>query len=81
MLLHNDVVTNRETKSSALASRLGGEEGIEYFVSDVGRNARSIVPYSDFYSVAKIFGGSGEGRLKAVAPNLPFALSSCVKAV
>ena len=81
MLLDDDVVTDRQAKSGTLAGGFGREERVEHLVFDLGRDARSIVPYTDFHSIAEILGGSSEGRLKTVAPDLPLALSSGVKAV
>jgi hypothetical protein len=55
MLLDNDVVTNRETKPGAFTSRLGCEERVEYFLFDVGRDARAVIPYPDFHPIAEAF--------------------------
>src|SRR5262245_48683898 len=38
MLLRDDVVRDRQTKAGTLAGRFGGEERLEQFVPDVGRN-------------------------------------------
>src|ERR1700730_16541025 len=47
MLLRDDVVGDGQPKPGALACWLGGEERLEQFVPDLGRNAGTVVPYAD----------------------------------
>ena len=48
MLLDDDIVADRQAKPGAFASRLGGEEGVEYLVLYVGWNTRAVIAYPDF---------------------------------
>src|SRR6516162_11835300 len=81
MLLDNDVVADRQAKARALASWLGGEEGIEHLFPDLRRNPNTIIAYPDLHAVAEAFGRGGDGRFKAVAAFLSLALSCRIEAV
>src|SRR6478735_8434687 len=56
MLLHDDVVTDREPKPCALSGGFRREEWIEHLLPDVGRNAGAVVADPDFNAVAKVLG-------------------------
>src|SRR5262249_16021728 len=81
MLLDNDVVTDRETKPSAFASRLSGEKRVEHLVFDLRPDALAVVPYPHFYPTAEVFGPSDKSRFKAVAATICLALGRCIEAV
>src|SRR5262245_5359759 len=65
MLLHNDVVTNGEPKSSSFSGRFGCEERVEhlffYFRWDTG----AVIPNPDFHTIAKAAGRGRKGWLIA----------------
>jgi hypothetical protein len=73
MLLDNDVVTNGQAKTRALAGGFRGEKGIEYLLLHLGRNARSVVTYPDLHPVAEVFGRGRKGRLVIAVVRLRFA--------
>jgi hypothetical protein len=54
MLFHDDVVSNGQAKAGTLASRFGGEEGIEHFLLYLGRNASAVVANPNLNFVAKV---------------------------
>ena len=54
MLLGHDVIADREAKTGSLASRFGGEERLEQFVLDLGRNADAVVADADFDRISEI---------------------------
>ena len=81
MLLDDDVVTDRQAKSGTLAGGFGREERVEHLLLYLGRNARAVVAYPDFDSVAEILGRSGKRRLVVASICLRFALRRSVKAV
>jgi hypothetical protein len=78
MLLDNNIVTDREAKSGALAGWLGREEGIEHFFLYFRQNANTIVPNPDLHAVTEAFGRSPNGRLEPVTAQ---SLGSRVEAV
>ena len=54
MLFHNDVVTEREAKPSALSCGFGGKERIEHPFLYLRWNPATIVANSDFHVIAKV---------------------------
>ena len=48
MLLDDDVVGHREAEPGSFSGRLGGEEGIEHLLPDLGRDAGAVVANADF---------------------------------
>jgi hypothetical protein len=81
MLLDNDVVGHREAEPCPFSGRFGGEEGIEYLFSYLGRDASPVVANSDFDCFTKISGGDGEDRLKCLVTRLALSPSRCIKAI
>src|SRR5271157_3186764 len=80
MLLDDDVVTEREAKSGALAGRLGGEERIEHLFLHLRRDAGAIVADADLDPVTQTFGRGSKRRLETFsAPSL--ALGRGIEAV
>ena len=56
VLLGHDVVADRQAETGAFARWLGGEEWLEQFVPDVGRNADAIVTDADLHRVTQVAG-------------------------
>src|ERR1700737_3853324 len=81
MLLDDNVVTQRETKTGSLAGWFGREERIEHFFPHFGRNAAAVVANRDLDAVAEVLGRDGKGRLALVKPNLRLTPSSRIEAV
>jgi hypothetical protein len=54
MLLHDDVVSDRQAKAGALSGRFGREERIEHLFPYFRRNARAVVANRDLYAVAEV---------------------------
>ena len=81
MLLHDDVVTDREPKPCALSGGFRREEWIEHLLPDVGRNAGAVVADPDFNAVAKVLGRGSESGFMAISLGLCIALRRRVKAV
>src|SRR5512145_3261709 len=57
VLLHDDIIADRQAQSRALACRLRGEKGIENLVANAPRNAIAIVANADFDLVTVVFCG------------------------
>ena len=68
MLLRDDVVGDRQAKPGALAGWLGGEERLEQFIPDLGRNTGAVVPHADFHHLAGIAGGDLQRRHEPGVP-------------
>src|SRR5215472_11959261 len=81
MLLDDDVVTDRQPKAGALASWLGGEEGIEHLFPHLRRNSNTIIPDPDLHAVAEAFSRGGNGRLEAIAAFLSLALGCRIETI
>src|SRR5215471_12565624 len=54
VLLRHDVVADGKAEAGALAGWLGGEERLEQFVPDLGRNAGAVVTHTDLHRVSGI---------------------------
>ena len=54
MLLHDDVVSDRQAKAGALSGGLGREERIEHLFLHLGRNAGAVVANPDLHAVAEV---------------------------
>jgi hypothetical protein len=54
MLFDDDVVADGRAKSGALSSGFSREEGIEYLLLYVGRNAGAVIANPDLYAVAEV---------------------------
>jgi len=53
MLLHDDVVTDREPKPGSFSGRLRCQERIEHFFFYFKWNTRAVIPNADFHAIAK----------------------------
>ena len=58
MRLYN-IIAQRQSQSRSLPCRFGGEEGLEDFVFDGGRDARAVVGEGDLNCVSEVFGEDG----------------------
>src|SRR5258708_17214624 len=54
VLFYDDVVAHRQAKPGTVARGLGREERVEYFVSDLFRDAGSIIPNTNFNLVSEV---------------------------
>src|SRR4030095_15830665 len=81
MLLHNDVVTDREPQPGSFSGRLRCEERVEHLFFYFRWNTRAVVANPDFHTIAKAFGRRGKGWLIAIVTGLGFALCCRIKAV
>jgi hypothetical protein len=81
MLLDDDVVADREAKTSAFSGRFGCEERLEHLFFHVRRNASPGIADSNFHTIAEVFGPGREGRLVVAVLCFRFALSRCMEAV
>src|SRR6476469_7786 len=83
MLLHNDVVTDRETKPGTLSGGLRCEERIEDLCLYFRWNTRAVIANPDFHTIAKASCRGHQGWFIAIAIsiNLGPTLCSRIKAV
>ncbi len=81
MLLDDNVVAQRETKTRSFASGLRRKEGMEHLFLHVGRNADAAVTDPDLHAVAEVFGCGSKGGLITIAIDLGLTLRRRVKAV
>ena len=81
MLLHDDVVTNREAKASAFSGRLSCEEGVEHLLFYLWRNTGAVVANPNFHTIAEVFSRHCKGGLIAIAMGLCFAVGCRIEAV
>ena len=81
MLLHDDVVADREAKAGAFSGRLSSEERVEHLFFHVSRDTDAIIADSDFHPIAKVFGRGRERRLVVVTIGLGSASGRRIKAV
>src|SRR5215831_9393045 len=81
MLLHDDVVSDGQAKTSALSGWLGCEEGIEHLIPDLGWNPSAFVANRDLYAVAEVLRRNDKSRLIAIGTVLLFALGRRIKPV
>ena len=77
MLLDDNVVTNRQAQPSPFTGRLCRKERVEYLLLHLGHNARAVIAYPDFDTVAKIL----ERGLIIASICIGFARRSSVEAV
>src|SRR5258708_13168443 len=63
MLLDDNVVAQRETKTRPFAGWLRRKEGMEHLFLHVGRNAGAAVTDPDLHAVAEVFGCGSKGGL------------------
>src|SRR4029450_4166670 len=81
MLLHNDVVTDREPEPGSFSGRLGCEERVEHLFFHVWWNTGAVVPNPDFHTIAKASCRGRQGWFIAIAISLSFTLCRGVKSV
>src|SRR6476659_8742826 len=81
MLLDDNVVAQRETKTRSLAGGLRRKEGIEHLFLHLGRNTSAVVMDPDLHAVAEVFGRGSKGGLITIAVCLAFTLRRRVEAV
>src|SRR5262245_13294824 len=81
MLLHNDVVTDGETKPSSFSGRLRCEERIEHLFLYFRRNTGAVIPNPDFHTIAKASGRGHQGWFIAIAFILGPTLCCRIKAI
>src|SRR5215475_15620090 len=81
MLLDDDVVTDREPKPGSFSSRLCCEERVENLLFHLERNARAVIPNSDFHTIAEASCRSHKCWLIAIAISLRSTLCCRIKAV
>jgi hypothetical protein len=81
MLLGDDVPADREAEPGALAGRLGGEERLEQFVPDLGRDAGAVVAHPDLDRVAEIARRHLQHRPEVGRDAVALALGGGVEAV
>ena len=81
MLLHDDVVAERQAKPGAFAGRLGREEGIEHLLLHLRRNAGAVVADPDLDAVAEVPGRGRQRRLVGAVVASASRLIGCVEAV
>ena len=67
VLLDDNVVAQRETKTRSFAGGLGRKEGIEHLFLHLGRNAAAAVTDPDLHAVAEVFGRGSKGGLITIA--------------
>jgi len=54
MLLHDDVMAEREPEARPFPGGLRREEGVEHLLLDLGRYAGAVVSYPDLNAIAKV---------------------------
>jgi hypothetical protein len=81
MLLHNDVVTDGETKPCALARWLRREERLEHLLLHFLRDSCAIVPYIYFNGVPKAPGCGRASRLVITTTGFRLTLRTSVKSI
>ena len=81
MLLHDDVMADREAETGTLASRLCRKERIEQLFPDLGRNAGAVVTYRDLHMITKVAGCGRKGRLVITVVPMRFAFGRRIKPV
>src|SRR5262245_45754234 len=81
MLLHDDVVSDRQAQAGAFSGWFGRKERIEHLLLYLGRNARAVVANPDLYAVVEVLRRGSECGLIAIATLLLFALGRRIEAV
>src|SRR5262249_35823320 len=74
-------VAEREAKTCALPGGFCRKKRIKNLVLHVQRNAVTVVPNPDFYTVAKILRRGAKRRFIGAAIGLPFTLRRRIKAI
>src|SRR5215510_6311033 len=81
MLLHNDVVTDREPKPGTFSGWLGRKEWIEDLFLHVRWNTGAVIPNPDFHTIAKASCRGRQGWFIAIAISLGSTPCCRIKAV
>src|SRR4029450_1362128 len=81
MLLHNDVVTDREPEPGSFSGRLRCEERVEHLFLYFRWNTGAVVPNPDFHTIAQASCRGHQGWLIAIAFSPGFTLGRSVKSV
>src|SRR5262249_43480230 len=81
MLLHDDVVSDGQTKAGTLSGGFGREEGIEHLILNLRWNAGAVVPNPYLHAVAEVLGRGRKSRLIAIATFLFFTPGRRIEAV
>src|SRR6476620_4628973 len=81
MLLDDNVVAQRETKTRSLAGGLRRKEGIEHLFLHLGRNTSAVVMDPDLHAVAEVFGRGIKGWLIIIVVGLALTLRRSVETV
>ena len=81
MLLHDDVVTDREAKPGAFSGGLRREERIKHLYLHVRRNTDAVIADADLHAVAEVLGRRCQGRLVVAAIHFHLMLGRRVEAV
>src|SRR5262245_9980088 len=81
MLLHDDVVSDGQTKARALSSGLRCKEWVEHLFPYLARNPIAVVANPNLNFVTEVFCRRSWGRLTNVAIALPLALCRRIEAV
>src|SRR5262245_47369229 len=80
MLLHDDVVTDGETKPGSFSGRLRCEERVEHLLFYFRWDTRAVIPNSNFHTIAQAPCRGRQGRFIAISISLS-TLCCRVKAV
>src|SRR5262245_55042256 len=81
MLLHNDVVTDGESKPGSFSGRLRREERVEHLVFYFRWNTRAVIPNPDFHTIAEASRRGHQGWFIAIAISLGATLCCRIKSV
>src|SRR5215470_4517623 len=81
MLLHNDVVTDREPKPGSFSGWVRCEERVEHLFFYVRRDTRTVIPNPDFHTIAKASCRGHQGWLIAIAIRLGSTLCCRIKTI
>src|SRR6185437_13238795 len=81
VLLDDNVVAQRKTKTGSFAGRLGRKEWVEYFAHHLGGNAAAVVPNLDLNTFAQVLGRGSKGRLVAIKAGFRLAFRCRIEAV
>jgi len=73
VLLHDDVVADREAKARAFSRWLGCEERFKHLFFHVRRNACAVIANPDLHMIAQAFGRGRQSRLVVATVSLGFS--------
>src|SRR5262245_60811760 len=81
MLLHDNVVTDREPKPGSFSGRLRCEERVEHLFFYFRWNTGAVIPNPDFHTIAKASCRGHKGWFIAITISVGFTLCCRIKAV